>query len=180
MARLAIGLILALAATACGDAPSPSPSTSQVPSPSQEPSSAVSEPPASRAPETPPADPVAAFVADLRGAGATVTELGAFNPMPLGGLGARVCVDGQTVRIYEFEAESERAAAAAGIDPADPSHVGTAIVEWAGNPRFWQWDRVIVLYLGSDHAVEARITSVLGPPFARGQGRDPGPDRDDC
>lgn len=178
MARLAIVLVLTLAATACGDAPSPQPS--QVPSASPEPSPAVSATPASSALETPSADPVAAFGADLRKAGATVAELGAFNPIPLGGLGTLVCLEGQKVRIYEYEAQSDRAAAAAGIDAADPSHVGTAIVEWAGNQRFWQRDRVIVLYLGSDPAVEARITAVLGPPFARGQGRDPGPDQAGC
>jgi hypothetical protein len=84
-------------------------------------------------------------------------------------------VAGQEVSVYAYETEEDRAAVAATIDPQDPSHVGRAIIEWAGNPRFWQRDRIIVLYLGDDPATEARITSVLGEPFARGRGRDPGP-----
>jgi hypothetical protein len=51
--------------------------------------------------------------------------------------------------------------------------VGTAIVEWAGRPRFWQGNRILVLYLGESAATEALLTSVLGPPFAEGPGRAP-------
>jgi len=88
---------------------------------------------------------------------------------------------GQQVDVYVYETEQERAAVAGKIDPTDPSHFGTdVIIEWAGNPRFWQQDRIIVLYLGNDPSVEAVITSVLGQPFARGQGRSPGPDRPAC
>ncbi len=102
--------------------------------------------------------------------------------MLLGGRGARVCVAGQQVDVYAYESAPDRVAAAARIDATDPSKVGTAIVEWAGNPRFWQRDRLIVLYLGSDPAVEGRITSVLGEPFARGWGPawDPGPSAYAC
>lgn len=164
--------MVALVATACDIAPSPSPR--------QEPSPVVSATAAPAPPNTPAADPVAAFGAALQAAGATVGDLGAFNSGPLGGRGVRLCVAGQQVSVYLYEIEEERVAAATTIDPQDPSHVGRAIIEWAGNPRFWQRDRIIVLYLGGDPAVEAGITSVLGSPFARGQGRGMGPDTYAC
>lgn len=160
--RLAIALILALVATACGNTPSPS-------APSATPG-------ASASPDAPSDDPAAALAAALQAAGSTVKVLGAFNTTPLGGRGVRLClVAGQEVSVYAYETEGHAVAAAAGIDPGDPSKVGNAVVAWAGNPKFWQRDRVIVLYLGNETAVEARITSVLGEPFARGRGRDPGP-----
>ena len=119
-------------------------------------------------------------MADLEAGGATVTNLGTFNATPLGGSGVLLCVDDQQVRVYEDDTEHQRAAAALLIDPADPSNLGTTIIEWAGNPKFWQRDRIMVLYLGSNPAVEAGITTVLGRPFALGNGRDPGPDRHRC
>lgn len=89
-------------------------------------------------------------------------------------------MSGQQVSVYLYPTAADRDAAAARIDPTDPSNLGTSIVEWAGNPKFWQADRIIVLYLGNDAAVETGITSLIGPPFARGQGRDPGPNRHSC
>jgi hypothetical protein len=155
VARLTILLLVTLVPGACGSGPGLSSSDE-------------------------PADTAATVATDLEAAGATVSELGAFNTDPLGGRGVHLCVDGQQVSVFEFDTEAKRAATAARIDPTDPSNLGTAIIEWAGNPKFWQRDRILVLYLGSDPAVEAGITTVLGPPFARGEGRDPGPDRHVC
>lgn len=126
------------------------------------------------------ADGVASVSAVLQAAGASVVELGEFDTEPLGGRGASLCVDGQQVSLYLFPTSEERAAATSRINPTDPSDLGTAMVSWAGNPKFWQSGRVVALYLGSDPAVEAGLTSVFGQPFARGQGRDPGPGGHDC
>jgi hypothetical protein len=121
------------------------------------------------------------FKAALGAAGATVTDLGGFDPNPLSGTGTNLCVSGQKVMTYEFGTARERAEMAATIDPADPSKIGnSAIVEWAGNPTFWQRDRLIVLYLGSDPRILAGVSSVLGEPFAAGHGRDPGPAHHRC
>lgn len=171
--RLLILLVITFGAAACGSAASPASSQGSSPSPGITPSASASG-------ESSPADAVAAFVADLEAAGATVSDSGAFDTDPLGGRGVVLCVAGQQVRVYEYEADAERAAVTARIDPTDPSNLGTTIIEWAGNPTFWQRDRIMVLYLGSDPAVEAAVTTVLGQPFARGQGRDPGPDRHAC
>ena len=109
-----------------------------------------------------------------------VRETGGISTEPLGGEGVGLCVAGQQVSVYVYSTPEEREAVAARIDPTDPSNLGTSIVEWAGNPKFWQADRIIVLYLGSDAAVESGISAILGQPFARGQGRDPGPARHAC
>lgn len=171
MTQIAALLLGVLVVTGCA-AQSPAPSSSPEPGVSDAASSSPSEMPAS--------DPAAGFVAALRATGAEVRETGAFSTEPLGGQGIGLCVAGQEVRVYLYPTPADREAVAARIDPTDPSSLGTSIVEWAGNPKFWQADRIIVLYLGSDPAVESGISSILGPPFARGQGRDPGPNRHSC
>lgn len=123
---------------------------------------------------------MAGLASALESAGADVRELGSFNPDPLGGRGVILCVAGQEVRLYVFDTEKEREAVSTRIDPDDPSNLGTVMVSWAGQPKFWQAQRLLVLYLGIDPAVEAGLTSILGQPFARGQGRDPGPGGHAC
>jgi hypothetical protein len=147
---LLIACVVALVATACQGN-----STSGSPSPSAGP------------------DGVAGLVARIRAAGAVVTEAEAFSTDPLSGRGVLLCLGDEPVRVYEFASAAERGAVASRIDPDDPSNVGTAIVEWAGRPRFWQGDRILVLYLGESAATEALLASVLGPPFAEGPGRAP-------
>jgi len=125
---------------------------------------------------TPPASPtpsaagggVEGLVSALAAASAPVRQADPFDAAPLPGQGVLLCVGREVVRVYVFTTEQARLAAAASIDPTDPSHVGTSIVEWTGNPRFWQRDRILFLYLGTDAPTEALLTSVMGPPFARG------------
>ena len=158
LARLAlIGLVLA------GCASGASPSTNPAP---RERSGGLASPT--------PEDPLKAFEAALVAGAATVRETGAFSSDPIGGQGAGLCVAGQSVSVYVFPTVEQRQGAAARIDPNDPSKIGNAIVEWSGNPKFWQAGRLIVLYLGSDASIEAGLTGLLRQPFARGQGRGPG------
>lgn len=140
---------------------------------------AAADPTASIA-ASPPDDPVTTLVADLEASGAPVTLLGPFNPEPLAGRGVRLCLGGQEVSVYVYSTSGDRAAMAANVDRTDPSNVGTAIIGWRGDPTFWQRDRLIVLYLGRDPAAEATLRSVLGPPFATGQGRDAEPGGHAC
>lgn len=108
---------------------------------------------------------------DLEAAGATVTEAGSFDAAPLAPEATNVCVDGEEVKVYVYPSEEERTVATARIDPDDPTNIGTAIVEWAGAPKFWERDRILVLYLGNNDDTTTLIDTVLGPPFARGPGR---------
>jgi hypothetical protein len=169
IARLLTVFMLVLA---CGT-PSPSPSSSGAPVPSD----AV----VSSSLESSPTDPITGLVAGLQAAGADVRRTGGIGTEPLGGQGIGLCVAGQEVMAYVFPTPQQREAIAARIDPSDPTHVGsTTIGEWTGKPKFWQAGRIIVLYLGSDSTVEAGLRSVPGQPFARGQGRDPGPGGHSC
>jgi hypothetical protein len=94
-----------------------------------------------------------------------------FDGEPLATVQTLLCVDGQDVRVFTYGTEQERAAAGAMIDPADPTNVGTAIVEWDGWPKFWQRDRIIVLYLGRNEGTIELLTELMGDPFAQGQDR---------
>ena len=115
-------------------------------------------------------DGVEELVAALSNGQAQARQGGTFDSAPLTGQGVLLCVGREEVRTYVYRTAQERAAAAGQIDPNDPSHIGSSIAEWMGNPRFWQSGRIIVLYLGSDARTEALLTSVMGPPFARGVG----------
>jgi hypothetical protein len=109
-----------------------------------------------------------AFTQALTAAGATVRTEGTFAADPLAGEGRNLCVDGQRVAVYSFATSDDREKGQARIDPTDPFHVGNAIVEWLGTPRFWSRDLIIVGYNGPDQAVLAWITAALGQPFAAG------------
>ena len=130
-----------------------------------------SSPPGAPSPSNSPAaggNGVGGLISALAAANAPVRQAETFDPTPLRGQGVLLCVGREEVRVYVFASEQERATAATSIDPSDPSHVGTSIVEWMGNPRFWQRDRILVLYLGTDAPTDRLLTSVMGPPFARG------------
>jgi hypothetical protein len=115
-------------------------------------------------------------VADLTAAGVTATEGSFFSTDPIGGEGKTVCVGEETVQVYQFIDHEAALAISRKIDPRDPSKVGSSLVDWAGVPRFWLRDRVIVLYLGQDAATDAALRALLGQPFAEGQpGRMPLP-----
>lgn len=111
------------------------------------------------------------LVDDLKDAGAEAVVADSFDGQPLAQVQTLVCVDGEEVRIFTYGSELERAAVSAQIDPTDPTNIGTSIVEWDGWPKFWQRDRIIVLYLGRDDDTIGLLTELMGDPFAEGQAR---------
>jgi len=108
--------------------------------------------------------------AELNGAGVATDQVDTFATDPLGGTGTLVCVGAEEVRVYLFNDEQAATEVATRIDPADPSNLGNAIIEWVGRPRFWQRGPMLVLYLGEDMATEDLLKELLGPPFAQGVG----------
>jgi hypothetical protein len=141
---------------------------------------------ASQAPTAPPgptstpaasaATGLAGVAADLIAAGVSAKAGSFFMSAPIGGEGVTLCVSVETVQTYAFIDHEAALAAAAKIDRDDPSKVADGIVDWAGTPRFWLRDNIILLYLGQDAATDAALRSLLGPPFAEGQpGRMPLP-----
>lgn len=179
LSRSTVLLIASLVLASCGGAAAPASPPTATSEPTPIPT--VTTPPAGTAP--PSEDPVeqspapdatdrdvAALVGALDAAGADVRVTGPFATEPVGGEGVGLCVDGQTVNVYVFPTADDSKAVADRIDPDDPSNLGTSMVSWIGAPRFWRAERLLVLYLGDDPAVESGLTSILGAPFARGEG----------
>ena len=110
------------------------------------------------------------LIAELNTAGVATDQVDTFATDPVGGTGTLVCVGEEEVRLYLFEDEEAAGEVATRIDPADPSNLGNAIIEWVGRPRFWQRGPMLVLYLGEDLATEDLLIEKLGPPFAQGAG----------
>lgn len=132
--------------------------------------------PGSGTPSNPPSPTAVAgyperLLADLSAAGVEARVGQIFAPDPFKAQGFLLCVGTEQVRMYVFPSIGDRMQAAAKIDPTNPSNIGTAMVSWNGRPRFWQVDRLLLLYLGEDAATEAKLRDLLGPPFASGEGR---------
>lgn len=117
------------------------------------------------------------LVEDLVTAGASAKVGSNFLAAPLPGEGILVCIGTEPVQIYLLKDHDAALAAASKIDRDDPTKIGTSIVDWAGRPRFWLRDRILVLYLGDNAATDAALRDVLGPPFAESHvaGRPPLP-----
>lgn len=110
------------------------------------------------------------LVAELNEAGVSTEQVDTFATDPVGGSGTLLCAGGEEVRVYLFNDEEAATEVAIRIDPADPSNLGNAIIEWVGRPQFWQRGPMLVLYLGEDVATEDLLTEKLGPSFAQGAG----------
>lgn len=164
-------LTLILAGCQAGVAGSP---TATAPSPA---SSTPSLPPAT---SSGPTDGAEKLAIDLQAAGAQARIGELFAGDPFEAQGGVLCVGTEPVQLYVFGSAAAREEAARRIDPTNPSDMGTSMVDWNGRPRLWQRDRVIVAYLGEDAATEALLRSVLGEPFASGQGRPPLPGPNTC
>jgi len=74
---------------------------------------------------------------------------------------------GTVLMVFDFGAvgAADRAAAAVSGDGYTIAH-GPYEVE--GTPRYWQWDRLIIQYMGNDSALIERLEEVVGPVFAGG------------
>jgi hypothetical protein len=161
---MVLGLaVVAMVACQAPGAPSAAPTTSTTTMPTPTPS------------PTPTAvSGVQALLLDLRAKGAAAKVGSQFLAEPLGGQGMTVCVGAETLQTYEFIDHEAAFVASTKIDRDDPSSVGGAIVEWVGQPRFWLRDRIIVLYLGDDAAIDKVLRELLGSPFAESEEGGPG------
>lgn len=170
--------VLALAAAACFPAddatnqtePDPSAANLTVPG-----SDEISD-------ATDPGGPVVGadgLVADLVVRGLMVEASGRFTTRFLGGRGFTFCIGGQEIRVWEYLSQADRQAASRLIDRNDPSKIGSAFVEWRGDPTFWQRDTILVLYLGNQAETLDVLSELFGPSFAEGRGRS-SPNSGDC
>ncbi len=115
----------------------------------------------------------AGLVAALRAAGLTVESAGSLMPdVPFGGalggtvlrLGGGGMAGPVELQVYEYADATAAEADAAQIGP--DGNPRTATIEWIGPPHLFRAGRLIVLYVGSDRAVTAALTALLGPQFA--------------
>lgn len=110
----------------------------------------------------------ATLVAALRNAGADV-QLGGRAAQPFMPVAAQLLsVDGAAVQVFELPDDESARVLAARIAP-DASSVGQATVAWSAPPHFFRSGRAIVLYVGDDPRILARLARVLGEPIATGR-----------
>lgn len=105
------------------------------------------------------------LVDQLRAAGATVEPAGEVSQPFFAVKGQAINVDGAGVQVFEYADAAAADAEAAGVAP-DGGSVGTTMVSWVAPPHFYKSGRLIVLYVGDEAGVMARLDSVLGPQFA--------------
>lgn len=114
----------------------------------------------------------AALIAALRQAGATVEEAGEIEQEFFSVAGRVLRVNGAEVQVFEYADTAARQAESDGIDPG-ASSIGTTMVTWVDQPTFWAADRLIVLYVGAQADVQARLSAALGDPVAQGMAAAP-------
>jgi hypothetical protein len=100
----------------------------------------------------------------LRADGATVEPVGSVEQLFFSVEGQVITVNGADVQVFEYADEAAREAESSLITP-DGQPSPTSIVDWIAPPNFWAKGRVIVLYVGTDAEVIARLTEVLGDPI---------------
>ncbi len=74
-------------------------------------------------------------------------------------------VNGEDVQAFQYASAEAAVADAARVSP-DGGTIGTAKPFWAAPPHFYRRDRLIVLYVGENAAVQSLVERVMGPPFA--------------
>jgi len=74
---------------------------------------------------------------------------------------------GSPVKVFDFGGvgAADRAAAAVSSDGYTIAHVPYDV---PATPLYWQWDRLIIQYMGGNEVLIARLDEVLGPKFAGG------------
>jgi len=170
----ALALIGAITLAGCGGQASPTVQPQETPAITHAPAatavSPLPTPGSAESPLQPPAATVtdgAGLVLALQAAGATVEVSGQAVEQPFFEVqGTEVKVNGQTVQVFEWADETDRAAVSGTITPQ--GQFGTTQVEWVGTPHFWAAGKIIALYVGEDAQVVALLTNAMGAPIAQG------------
>jgi len=79
--------------------------------------------------------------------------------------GFSIQVNGASVQVFEYST-AEDAEADASLVSTDGSSIGTSMPFWVDVPHFYYKEKIIVLYVGDDSAIEELLESVLGSQFA--------------
>ena len=108
---------------------------------------------------------LASLLDSLRAAGAGGAPVGEVDQPFLTIKGTMIKVRGEDVQVYQYPN-----AAAVDVESRKISRDGTTVgkskIHWIGTPHFYKKERLLVLYLGDDHAVLKTLETVLGRQFA--------------
>ncbi len=77
----------------------------------------------------------------------------------------RLLVNGRSVHVFEYP-DASAADRDAGRVTASGTPIGETQIAWVEPPRFYKSGRLIVLYVGRNNDVAARLEAILGLPFA--------------
>ncbi len=79
----------------------------------------------------------------------------------------RFVAAGKAITVFDFggTGAADRAAATVSNDGYTIGHTPYDVV---ATPHYWQWDRLIVQFMGDDELVISRFDEVIGPAFSRG------------
>ncbi len=105
------------------------------------------------------------LIDNLRAKDATVYPEGEIEQPFFSVTGISIQVNGGSVQVFEYSS-AEDAEADASLVSLDGSSIGTSMPLWVDDPHFYYIERIIVLYVGNDPAIEELLESVLGTQFA--------------
>jgi len=105
------------------------------------------------------------LIDNLRVNNATVIPEGEIEQPFFSVTGFSIQVNGSSVQVFEYNT-AEDAEADASLVSSDGSSIGTSMPFWVDDPHFYYKEKIIVLYVGDDPAIEELLESVLGSQFA--------------
>ncbi len=79
--------------------------------------------------------------------------------------GFSIQVNGASIQVFEYNSAEDAEADASLVSP-DGSSIGTSMPFWVDVPHFYYKEKIIVLYVGDDPAIEELLESVLESQFA--------------
>lgn len=121
--------------------------------------------PSSTASHGGPVQDYVSLIDNLRKQGATVNPVGDVTQPFFSVKGQIISVNGEEVQTFEYADAATAKAEATKISP-DGSSIGTSMVSWKANPHFFQKERLIVLYVGTNPGVIQLLITALGPQVA--------------
>jgi hypothetical protein len=112
-----------------------------------------------------PVQDYVSLIDNLRKLGATVNPVGDVTQPFFSTKGNVIRVNGEEIQIFEYPSAAAAMAEVGKISP-EGSTIGTSIVSWTANPHFFQKERLVVLYIGTNSGVTQLLTTALGSQVA--------------
>jgi len=105
------------------------------------------------------------LIDNLRANDTTVNPEGEIEQPFFSVTGFSIQVNDASVQVFEYNS-AEDAEADASLVSRDGSSIGITMPFWIDDPHFYYKEKIIVLYVGDDSAIEKLLESVLGSQFA--------------